>query len=79
MSIIISALVLGNMILLCAVHYNYNALCGGSGYMRFVALHVPLILGVKVLHKTLNILNFIKYVLQCVKIHFMSGHKIIMS
>ena len=21
--------VLGNIILLCAVHYNYNALCGG--------------------------------------------------
>ena len=41
--------VLGNVILLCAVHYNYNALCGVVQYMRFVALHVPLILSVKVL------------------------------
>ena len=44
--------VLGNIILLCVVHYNYNELCGGL--LSFVALHIPLILGVKVLHTYLH-------------------------
>ena len=39
----------GNVILLCAVHYSYNAPCV-EWYIRFVALYIPLILGVKVLH-----------------------------
>ena len=45
--------------------------------MRFVALHVPLILGVKVLRKALNILNFFSNMSRFIL--SMSGHKIVMN
>ena len=57
---------LSNVILLCAVHYNCNPLYTQcitisyncvEWYIRFLALHIPLILGVKVLHNKMIFSN----------------------